>query len=39
LVIFQFTISICLVLGAFVIASQLNFLNTQQLGFNKDQQI
>jgi putative ABC transport system permease protein len=39
LVVFQFTISICLVLGAFVIVSQLNFLNTQQMGFNKDQQI
>ncbi len=39
LVVFQFTISICLVLGAFVIVSQLKFLNTQQLGFNKNQQI
>jgi putative ABC transport system permease protein len=39
LVVFQFAISICLFLGAFVIVSQLNFLNTQQLGFNKDPQI
>ena len=39
LVVFQFTISICLVLGALVIVSQLNYLNTQHLGFNKDQQI
>ncbi|HLY69787.1 MAG TPA: ABC transporter permease [Puia sp.] len=39
LVVFQFTISICLVLGAFIIASQLNFLNNEQLGFNKNQQV
>jgi putative ABC transport system permease protein len=39
LVVFQFTISICLVLGAIVISRQLNFLQDQQLGFNKDQQI
>jgi putative ABC transport system permease protein len=39
LVVFQFTISICLVLGAIVITQQLNFLENQQLGFNKKQQI
>ena len=39
LVVFQFTISICLVLGAIVISRQLNFLQHQELGFNKDQQI
>jgi putative ABC transport system permease protein len=39
LVVFQFTISICLVLGAMVITQQLNFLENQQLGFNKNQQI
>lgn len=39
LVIFQFTISICLVLGAIVIWQQLDFLKGRNLGFNKDQQI
>ncbi|MEP7141912.1 MAG: ABC transporter permease [Ferruginibacter sp.] len=39
LVIFQFSISICLVLGAIVIWQQLNLLKNQQLGFNKSQQI
>jgi putative ABC transport system permease protein len=39
LVVFQFTISICLVLGAIVISRQLNFLQHQELGFKKDQQI
>jgi putative ABC transport system permease protein len=34
LVIFQFTISICL-----VIVKQLNYLDNQELGFNKNQQI
>ena len=31
LVVFQFTISICLVLGAIVIVRQMNFLDNQQL--------
>ncbi|GGB02678.1 ABC transporter permease [Puia dinghuensis] len=39
LIVFQFTISICLVSGAIIIARQLNYLNTQPLGFNKEQQI
>jgi putative ABC transport system permease protein len=39
LIVFQFTISICLVSGAIIIARQLQYLNNQQLGFNKDQQI
>ena len=39
LVVFQFTISICLILGAVVTIKQLNFLDNQQLGFNKNQQI
>lgn len=39
LVVFQFTISICLVLGAFVIIRQLHYLDNQELGFNKNQKI
>jgi putative ABC transport system permease protein len=39
LVVFQFTISICLVLGAIVIWQQLDLLQNQQLGFNKEQKI
>jgi putative ABC transport system permease protein len=39
LVVFQFIISICLILGAIVIVRQLNFLNNEQLGFSKNQQI
>ena len=39
LVVFQFTISICLVFAAVVIWQQLNHLKNQQLGFNKSQQI
>ncbi|MEO5562624.1 MAG: ABC transporter permease [Chitinophagaceae bacterium] len=39
LVVFQFTISICLVLGAIIIWQQLDLLKNQHLGFNKDQQL
>jgi len=39
LVVFQFTISICLILGAIVIWKQLNLLENQQLGFNKEKKI
>ena len=39
LVVFQFTISICLILGAIIIMKQLNYLDNKQLGFNRDQQI
>ena len=39
LVVFQFTISICLVLGAIVIVRQLHYMENQQLGFNKNQQL
>ncbi len=39
LVVFQFTVSICLVLAAIVILQQLSFLKKQALGFNKNQQI
>jgi putative ABC transport system permease protein len=39
LVIFQFTISICLVMAAIVIWLQLDLFKNQQLGFNKIRQI
>lgn len=39
LVVFQFTVSICLIIGAVVIWQQLDLLKNQQLGFNKDQQL
>jgi len=39
LVVFQFTVSICLVLGAIVTWQQMKLLKNQQLGFNKTQQI
>jgi putative ABC transport system permease protein len=39
LVVFQFTISICLVFAAIVIWRQLNYLESRQLGFNKKQKL
>jgi putative ABC transport system permease protein len=39
LVVFQFTISICLILGAIVIWKQLDLLKNQPLGFNKEQKL
>lgn len=39
LVVFQFTISVALILGAIVIWRQLHFLKNQNLGFNTSQQI
>jgi len=39
LVVFQFVISICLILSVVVIEKQLRYMDSQQLGFNKDQQI
>jgi putative ABC transport system permease protein len=36
LVIFQFGISICLLIGTFVIKEQLNFIQNKNLGFNKE---
>jgi putative ABC transport system permease protein len=39
LVIFQFTVSICLVFAAIVIWKQLDFVQSRQLGFNKNQQL
>lgn len=39
LVIFQFTVSVCLVIAAIVIWQQLDYLKHQQLGFDKDQKL
>jgi len=39
LVVFQFTISIVLILGAIVIKQQMIYLSNQNLGFNKNQKI
>ncbi|MCE7058854.1 ABC transporter permease [Dyadobacter sp. CY343] len=39
LVVFQFVISIGLVVGTLVIQEQIRFMHEQPLGFNKDQQI
>jgi putative ABC transport system permease protein len=37
LVVFQFTTSIVLIIGTIVVYRQLNYVQTKQLGFNKDQ--
>lgn len=37
LVIFQFTISIGLIIGAFIVFAQLNFMRNAKVGFKKDQ--
>jgi putative ABC transport system permease protein len=37
LVVFQFTISIILIVGTIVVYTQLNYMRNQNLGFNKDQ--
>ncbi len=39
LVVFQFVISICLILGVIVIQKQLQYMDSRQLGFNKNQQL
>jgi putative ABC transport system permease protein len=39
LVVFQFTVSVVLILGAIVIGRQLHYMKNQPLGFNKQQQI
>ncbi|MFT3934363.1 MAG: ABC transporter permease [Chitinophagaceae bacterium] len=39
LVVFQFTVSICLILGAIVIWQQLDLLKNKELGFNKEQKL
>ncbi|HMF72786.1 MAG TPA: FtsX-like permease family protein, partial [Flavitalea sp.] len=39
LVVFQFTISICLVIGAIVVWQQLNYMKNRHLGFEKSKKI
>ena len=39
LVVFQFTISIALIVGTIVVYTQLNYMRNKDLGFNKDQTI
>ncbi|HSZ87520.1 MAG TPA: FtsX-like permease family protein, partial [Puia sp.] len=39
LVVFQFTISIALIVGTIVVYTQLNYMRNQDLGFNKEQTI
>jgi putative ABC transport system permease protein len=39
LVVFQFAVSVCLIFGALVISLQLNYLRSQDLGFNPNQQL
>jgi putative ABC transport system permease protein len=39
LVVFQFVISICLILSVVVIERQLYYMDSRQLGFNKNQQV
>lgn len=39
LVVFQFTISIALILGAILISQQMNYMSNQNLGFDKNQKI
>ncbi len=39
LVVFQFAVSAILIFGAIVIWRQLNYVESQQLGFNKEQQL
>ena len=39
LVIIQFTISIILIIGTVVVYTQLNYMRSQDLGFNKDQTV
>jgi putative ABC transport system permease protein len=39
LVVFQFVISVALIIASVVIMKQMNFLRSSDLGFNKDQQI
>jgi len=37
LVVFQFAVSVVMIVGTFVVSGQLRFIQTKKLGFNKDQ--
>jgi putative ABC transport system permease protein len=39
LVVFQFTISIILIIGTVIVYAQLNYMRNQELGFSKDQEM
>ena len=39
LVIFQFSISIILIVGTLVVRQQMNYLQTKSLGFDKEQML
>ena len=39
MVVFQFVISVALIVASVVIARQMNFMRSKDLGFNKDQQV
>lgn len=39
LVVFQFAVSVCLILSAVVISRQLHFVQNEHLGFNKERQL
>jgi len=39
LVVFQFSISITLIIGTIVVLNQLNYMRNKRLGFNKEQQL
>jgi putative ABC transport system permease protein len=36
LVVFQFTVSIVIIIGSVIVYNQLNFMTKKDLGFNKD---
>lgn len=36
LIVFQFTISICMIAGTFIVTQQMNFIHEQDLGFRKE---
>lgn len=36
LIVFQFTISICMIVGTFVVTQQMNFIHERDLGFRKE---
>ena len=36
LIVFQFTISICMIVGTFIVTQQMNFIHARDLGFRKE---